>query len=267
MVVGWIERFFEAWSRIIQAAERTLVDNIAATVPWLAPMAPAYMAYANTIEAFRWPAWVALTVALAVEGLGLSAISTAFRLWEWNDTKRVSEQAAPLGAALGAAGMYVLVVMVVNVILDGGGFWEKTAKAILSLLSVVAGVVLALRSQHARRLAEREEARRERREARTARLRQDGGKSAEFSGKLPEFSENGNGRDWRTLTHEERLQVAACRTTRDVMAAWGVPERTARNWLVRARAEFGVVGEVARFAQENSEQGSVSVKSGQYSVR
>jgi hypothetical protein len=248
-MVGWIERFFEAWSRIIQAAERTLVDNIAATVPWLAPMAPAYMAYANTMEAFRWPEWVALTVALAVEGLGLSAISTAFRLWEWNDTKRVSEQAAPLGAALGAAGMYVLVVMVVNVILDGGGFLEKTAKAILSLLSVVAGVVLALRSQHARRLAEREEVRRERREARTARLRQDGGKSAEFSGKLPEFSENGNGRDWRTLTHEERLQVAACRTTRDVMAAWGVPERTARNWLARARAEFGVVGEVARFAQ------------------
>lgn len=247
-MIGWIERFFEAWSRIIQAAERTLVDNIAATVPWLAPIAPAYMAFENTHTVFGWPSWVAWTVALAVEGLGLSAISTAFRLWEWNDTKRVSEQAAPLGAALGAAGMYVLVVMVVNVILDGGGFWEKTAKAILSLLSVVAGVVLALRSQHARREAAREQERAERRAARRGQIRQDGGEIAEndgkVAGKLPEFSEgqfsgNGRPRDWRMLSREERMQVATCRRTRDVVELFGVPERTARNWLARARAEFG----------------------------
>jgi hypothetical protein len=103
-MVNLIERFFDAWSRVIRAAERTLVDNIAATVPWLAPMAPAYMAYANTMEAFRWPAWVALTVALAVEGLGLSAISTAFRLWEWNDTKRGERAGGAVGCCTGGGG-------------------------------------------------------------------------------------------------------------------------------------------------------------------
>lgn len=261
-MVEFVERMFAGWGRIIRAAERSLVDNIAATVPWLAPIAPAYMAYHNTHTVFGWPSWVAWTVALAVEGLGLSAISTAFRLWEWNDSRRVSDQPAPIGAALAAVGTYTAVVIIVNVMLDGGGVVERLAKAILSLLSLVAGVVLALRSQQARREAAREREREERRAARMGKIRQDGGENAEsggkVSGKLPvvsdlEFSGNGRHRDWRMLSREERMRVASCRRSRDVMDLFGVPERTARNWMARAREEFGVVGEVAAFNQSDSQ--------------
>lgn len=257
-MVEFVERVFDGWGRIIRAAERSLVDNIAATVPWLAPIAPAYMAYDNTHTVFGWPAWVAWTVALAVEGLGLSAISTAFRLWEWNDSRRVSDQPAPIGAALAAVGTYTTVVIVVNVLLDGGDFVERMAKAILSLLSLVAGVVLALRSQHARRETAREREREERRAARIEKHRQDGGEISESVGNLGgifpkvsagRFSGNGRHADWRLMSQEERMRVATCRTTRDVMALYDVPERTARNWLARAREEFGVVGEVAAFNQ------------------
>ena len=139
------ERVMDGWRLVINVSERTLLDNVAATVPWLAPVAPAYMVWHNAVTLLGWPVWVAWVVAAAVEGLGLSVVSTAFALWQG--------KAKSFKVAVITTIFYLAVVIVVNVLLDlGAPAW--IAKALLSLLSVPAAVTIALRSQYSKSLAD-----------------------------------------------------------------------------------------------------------------
>lgn len=132
------EKFMDRWRNMIEVSERTLVDNIAATVPWFAPSAPAYMIWHNIVAVLRWPEPIAWLVALAVEGLGLAVVSTAFRLWRAG--------ASSFKVAVATVIFYLTVVIVVNVGFDLG--WPHwIAKGLLSLLSIPGAVTLALRSQ------------------------------------------------------------------------------------------------------------------------
>ena len=98
-----------------------------------------------------------------MEVLGISTINTAMTLWTWNREKNKSDKAAPTWVAVLAAAFYVMVVITVNVMLDGGTTLEKAAKGLLSSLSVAAAITLALRSQHSRRVSEKKLAKEERR--------------------------------------------------------------------------------------------------------
>lgn len=166
------EEAMRRWRSITQAAEGALLDNIAATTPWLAPALPAAIAYGNMTNHLGFDEWLAFIGALVIEFLGLAAVHTAFQLWEFNETKNDSEQAAPFRWSVYAGAFYLFIIIVVNIILETAvalGMWlegsQILGKALLSLLSVVAAFVLALRSQHARRLAVKEQVKQERRDA------------------------------------------------------------------------------------------------------
>lgn len=166
------EEAMRRWRSITQAAEGALLDNIAATTPWLAPALPAAIAYGNMTNHLGFDEWLAFIGALVIEFLGLAAVHTAFQLWEFNETKNDSEQAAPFRWSVYAGAFYLFIIIVVNIILETAvalGMWlegsQILGKALLSLLSVVAAFVLALRSQHARRLAVKEQKTQERRDA------------------------------------------------------------------------------------------------------
>jgi hypothetical protein len=60
-------------------------------------------------------------------------------------------------------------------------------------------------------------------------------------------------RSWKSVPAEERLKVARMKM-QDVMAVYGVPERTAYDWLKYARRDPGVVGEVTQFQLELKEE-------------
>ena len=175
--MSFVDRFentMTSWQRLTRAAETTLLDNVAATVPWLASLLPAAIAYKHLVNYLRFDWWLALAGAAVVELLGVATIHTALQLWEFNATKNKSDQAAPFKLAVGAGAVYFVVVVVVNMVLEIGGaavwdfpFWSRVgAKGLLSLLAPVGAFVLALRTQHARRLAKREQDKTERREAR-----------------------------------------------------------------------------------------------------
>jgi hypothetical protein len=122
-----------------------------------------------------YPPIFGLVGAAAVEFLGLSAVHTAVTFWQWNDHHKIER--APFWFALGAGLFYVLIVLTVNAALDiwrGNEGVKILAHALLSLLSVDAAVIIAIRAQHARRLTERDEARQERKAARQAHRRRDG---------------------------------------------------------------------------------------------
>ena len=268
--VSWFERGMDAWRHVIQVSERTLIDNVAATVPWLAPVSPAYMVWNNAVQLLGWPVWVAWVVALAVEGLGLSVVSTAFQLWR--------QKRNTFWMAVGTTVFYLSVVITVNVALElGAPTWF--AKALLSLLSVPAAVTIALRTQNVkaddqesaalalaaterRQAVERAELQRIEAEERAERLRIEAEgreyqrrvdaeerarrhelkllkaqeKVSETFGKTEQsFEKVSEGfSDWRKVPQDERARIASM-TTREVMAAYGTSERTADNWKQYAK--------------------------------
>ncbi len=232
-----IMNFLRGWGQLTRMVEGVLVDNIAATVPWLAPVVPAWLAYHNMTGVLEMPGWIGLVGAAVVEFLGLSTVSTAFSLWEYNDARRKSDQAAPVWVAIITAGFYLAVVLTVNVILDSSPAVERVAKGLLSTLSIAAAVTLATRAQHARRLqaaaderAERREMRRERQAATYGEMPQ----LAETRRNSPQLAETRQTADWRALSVPEREQIAGM-STEAVMAAYPVSARTAREWREKAR--------------------------------
>jgi hypothetical protein len=142
---------------------------------WLAPIIPASMTYRNMVGELGFSEPVASFIgAAAVEFLGLSAINTAVEFWQYNEDKAARREArlaglddqkrakaekrkaigAPLAMAVLTGGFYIAIVITVNAILDIGKAdpVHVIAKILLSLLSVVAGVIIALRASHSRRL-------------------------------------------------------------------------------------------------------------------
>jgi hypothetical protein len=219
-----IKKLLEGWGQLIRAVENVLIDNVAATVPWLAPLVPAYMVHDSMINRLGFPLWMGWAGAAVVEFLGLAAVSTAFQFWDYNQGKNKSDNAAPVWIALITASFYMLVVLVVNVMLDQAETINKLAKALLSLLSVVAAVVLALRAQHARRLTDIDRRKIERKEARSESL-----------GKLPKVSESfGKEFDWRRLTQREQENCRYMTAAEIKIAFPGISERTALNWHHKA---------------------------------
>lgn len=266
----------DGWGRLMQAFEANLVDNIAATVPWLAPVAPAFMAYWNVKVKFGWPDWMAWVVAGVVEGVGLSAVTTAYQLWNYNETRRNGTAAAPFPLAAATAAYYLAVVITVNVVLDltANPLALVTAKALLSTLSIVAMVILALRSQQSRRLAEMQKVNEEKREARRegkllkqelklaelqAQSRKVAMKDVEDAGDLPKDSLKvsthpetyGKWNRWPALPDEEKLKVAErVQAARGTSAEWkksvvasllpvyGIDERVAYKWIEYAERDY-----------------------------
>ncbi len=261
---GWFESIMDGWRHVIQVSERTLIDNVAATVPWLAPVSPAYMVWHNAVNLLGWPVWVAWVVALAVEGLGLSVVSTAFSLWK--------SRSAAFWVAVATTGFYLAIVITVNVALElGAPVW--IAKALLSLLSVPAAVTIALRSQQAQaveevrgaevrsaeeRIKEEEreyqrkvdsEERERRHELRMLKVTPphltpspspngrapfgEGGKVSEGFGRFPETFRKWD--DWRKVPSSERGKIAEL-TTAEIVERYGTIERTAANWKKEAMA-------------------------------
>ncbi len=160
-----------------QIFERVVIDNLSAFTPWLAPLIPAYLTYTHMVGSLSYPTWVAFIGALVVECLGLTAIYTAIQFWDYNDAKATEKENrlvsmdakarksakqkkqrnAPFRWAAGAMAFYIVIILTVNAALEmevtQAGFTVKVfANALLSLLSVVAGLIIALRAQHRRRL-------------------------------------------------------------------------------------------------------------------
>ncbi len=140
----------------IKQIESTFIDTIAAVTPWLAPLIPAYLVYSNMTQQLGYPPIFGLVGAAAVEFLGLSAVHTAVTFWQWNDNHK--SERAPFWIALGAGLFYVVIVLTVNAALDiwrGNEGVKILAHALLSLLSVDAAVIIAIRAQHQRRLLDK----------------------------------------------------------------------------------------------------------------
>lgn len=163
-----IVTMLESFLKLNKAVEGLLVDIISSYSPWVAPLVPAFMTYQNMTTRLGFPMWAGMAAAICVETLGLSSIQTAVSFWQWNDSKGKSDAKAPVFLAVLIGGFYLVTVLTVNAMLDDSSVVYRLTKALLSSLSVCAGVILALRAGHARRMSEAEQTRQERKAERAA---------------------------------------------------------------------------------------------------
>ncbi len=215
-----------------KAVESLLVDTISGFMPWLTPIVPAIMTYEGMIEYLKFPQWAAVVAAVVVETLGLAGVTTTFQFWDYNDAKGKSEQRAPVIVALSTAVFYLVVVLTVNVIMDERATTgQAVAKGMLSSLSLCGGIILALRSQHARRLQENREAKEERKLRRLT--------ANDTAEEEPEPQANpqvvANGIDWRKLTEEERRNLIGLSPKQISLRYPNLSERATQLWAQRLR--------------------------------
>jgi hypothetical protein len=161
-VIQRIVTMLEGLLKLNRATENLLIDIVASYSPWIAPVVPAYMTYQNMTTHLAFPSWAGLAAAVCVETLGLSSIQTSVSFWQWNDSKLKTDPKAPVVLAILTGSFYLATVLTVNAMLDNAPGIYRLAKALLSSLSVCAGVILALRAGHAGRMTETEQARQER---------------------------------------------------------------------------------------------------------
>lgn len=153
---------FDKITNAVNEAENSFVNFLSALAPWGVPIIPAYLTYWHTNVDLKFPSWVAWTAAFVVEVLGLASMRTAIRFWEHNKRYTKDSNRAPVGLAISTYLFYLIVILTVNVILDiqKGVIWINVlAIGLFSLLSLPAGLLIAIRAQHSELLEALSEAR------------------------------------------------------------------------------------------------------------
>lgn len=210
-----LSRFFNTINDIIRGTEASFVNLISAIVPWLAPLAPAWMSYVNLQAHLNFPQWVAGAIALVIEGLGMSTVSTWMGFWEHNRRYKATGNKTPAWIPLSMFGFYLMLVLTLNVTLEIqslASLNEIFARALVTLLSVPAVTVLAVRSMHQdilNRIEEVSEKRKKKHKTKQAAMQV--------------------ATDWRKLPHDHKVQINYMDTS-EIVYTYEVSERTARNW-------------------------------------
>lgn len=158
--------------------ENTAVDIVAKVAPWAAPLPTAYLVGRATVDHLAWPPIIGAVSALVIECLGLATTATALTLWDYNQGKRKSDPQAPFTLALFLVGVYFVTALGLTVALDISPGLAVYSPGVFPFLSLTGVTVLALRSDHRRRLATIESVKMERKARRQSRRkggRQGGG--------------------------------------------------------------------------------------------
>lgn len=153
---------FEKISATVNDAEDSIINLLCVISPWLVPVIPAFLTYWHTIKDLSFPVWVAWTSAIVVEVLGLASMRTSISFFEHNKRYSKETNKAPFGVTIGTYVFYLVVILTVNVLLDvtNGVKWMNiVAVGLFSLLSVPAGVLISVRTQHSELLKELSERR------------------------------------------------------------------------------------------------------------
>jgi predicted transcriptional regulator len=157
----------------MSSIERSLVRWVAKLSPWLAPLPSAYFVARSAMEHLQLPLLVAIVIAAIIETLGLSTVHTALWAYEWNSHKRKADPGAPLGLAIGLAGVYLVATLGLVVFLEVWPWLSTYAPALFPALAIVGAVNLALISRQEGReagvQAQKAEAREQRRAGRLSR--------------------------------------------------------------------------------------------------
>jgi hypothetical protein len=246
--------WFEKLNHIIRESEASVVNLLSSVAPWAAPLAPAFMSYTHMTGNMMFPTWVAWAVAIVVEVLGLSSISTILAFWSHNRRYKTEYKRAPTLIAVFSFAFYLFIVLLVNVVIDaskvpGSNLDQQwvivAARALLTLLSVPAAIILAIRTQHkelidalddekAQRKAEKSRERSSSNTGSNGNHRSDDG-SYQSDGKRQFFKDIQSGKLQEYMNSQGLVMNGPA-----IAGIYNVSERTAWRWIRAAKQKFDV---------------------------
>jgi hypothetical protein len=249
-----LSEFFDHLNDLIRDAESSIVNFLSAIVPWLAPITPAFMTYQHMIGVLKFPIWIATPAALVVEILGFSTVSTWLSFWFYNHSHKSEAKKAPLGLIMASFGFYLGLILFSNVILDAysDATWAiNSVRALLTMETIPAAVIVAARVQHRDLLATLAHEKKEKLEEKQQGYLRQTEKVTESYGNLP-FQQPTSileDADWRhikpqlTLPDMEKIANLDDAGIVRIFAARQIKlsERTAGNWRKYARQEVAQI--------------------------
>jgi hypothetical protein len=159
MKTNLLEKIFRWISDTINGGERAILDALSAIVPYTTASIPAFLTFTHARDYMDFPDNIAWLAAFTVEVLGVTAVSTAIRFWQWNKTHVQEKDRAPFWLAVSTYAFYILLVLSVNVILEVYAAVRSPAViwaiGLFSLLSIPSGVLISVRAQFGEMLEDR----------------------------------------------------------------------------------------------------------------
>lgn len=236
-----MNNFFDRLNEWVNDTEGSLVNFLTAFSPWLAPLAPAFMTFEHMQKFLNFPLFICIALALLVEILGFSTVSTALDFWFHNRKEKAGIKKAPLEVVIGVFVFYLALILVSNVVIDVSMAylnegWQKGSiiivRALLTLQTIPGALIVAVRTGHRELL-------REIKKEKEQKLSESMGKSRGESG---QFSENFPKR-WSelrpTLTWEQVVWWSGINSTevKEKAKLHKVDERSIVNWRSYALKE------------------------------
>jgi len=156
-----LEKLFRWISDTINGGERAVLDALSAVVPYTTASIPAYLTFKHTLDYMGFPQEIAWLSAFTVEVLGVTAVSTAIRFWQWNTNHSSKGEQAPFWLAVGTYAFYIVITLSVNVLLEVYAAVRSPAViwaiGLFSLLSIPSGVLISIRAQFGEMLEDKRE--------------------------------------------------------------------------------------------------------------
>lgn len=231
--------FFDRLNDWIRDTENSIVNFLSAFAPWLAPVIPSYMTFQHAVGTLNFPNYIAIPAALVVEILGFTAVSTYLSFWFYNRRNPAESKRAPIFLVIVAFSFYLTLIVFSNVLLDSfpDSRWAEIAvRALFTLQTIPAAMLVSVRTQHRELLSEIAKERSERKAKLSESKEKDDNQGSETFRNFP--------KDWRQLepmlTYEQTIEIA--QLTPAKVRLWankiGVSEKTITNWRASANAKL-----------------------------
>ena len=162
--------FFDRLVEKMDKGELSFVTAVSKIIPLLVPLIPAYVSYQHVISELQFNEFFAFAYGAVVEGLGYAAIYKAVQFWEENRHYTKATNKLPIWLPIAIYIIYMIVILSVNVMLDaveGVQMHKVWATGLISVLSLPAGLLLAISALHTERMEQKRTEREERRANRT----------------------------------------------------------------------------------------------------
>jgi len=223
---------FEMINEWISNTESSIVNVVSAIAPWLAPISPAYMTYQHAVDTLHFPLWVAIPVAIVVEILGFSAVSTFMTFWFFNRRNKSDNKKAPISFVVFAFFFYLALIVTSNILLDTfkNAEWAIVAvRALFALQTIPAALIVISRAGHKSLLEEIDKEKTANKANRTA----NGSRT-----KTNDDEQKMNGsRTFASLNQSDKYSLKTMDTT-EAAKQLGVTPRAIQKWKIKIDEEI-----------------------------
>ena len=148
---NWKDQLEEGFDLIADKIETVPLLFAARVGPWLTPLVPAYFIHKAMIDNLDTPAFWAWVAAIALEVVGIAALYSLLRSYQWNKEKRKSDPEAPIGWSITAVIVYYVTAFLLVLFVEFIPEAIKFAPAAFVVLGGTSAGILVLLGDQKRR--------------------------------------------------------------------------------------------------------------------